>query len=111
MLSTASAHVQIIDLAEMDQQLLGGTPEQFMRRQAAADEVADKTEAVDPIEAAKQLVRDARKCYHNGSLRAADYYYRRAVAELPPELSQIATAEYARFLRAISSGQQRVAAR
>lgn len=33
---TLSAHVQIIDLAEMDRQLLGAEPQEFLRRQCSS---------------------------------------------------------------------------
>ncbi|WP_417749395.1 hypothetical protein [Rosistilla oblonga] len=101
---TMSAHVQIIDLAEMDRQLLGAEPAEFLRQQKAKENAAAKVvppKPIDPVEAAKQLVRDARRCVQEGHLKAADYYYRRAIGELPSDLAAIAQREYERF------GQQR----
>ena len=101
--SNVSAHARIIDLAEMDRQILGGTPEEFMRRERQKDqETASANEKVveqDPVEKAKQLVRDARRCYRLGSYRAADHYYRRAIRELPEDLSLLAKEEYHRVMQ------------
>lgn len=95
---TLSAHVQIIDLAEMDRQLLGAEPQEFLRRQRAI-EAANAVPPLprDPVEEAKQLVRDARQCVQKGNFRVADYYYRRAIRELPSDLAEIAQREYDRF--------------
>ncbi|QDS86511.1 hypothetical protein EC9_06750 [Rosistilla ulvae] len=95
---TMSAHVQIIDLAEMDRQLLGAEPAEFLRQQKAKEAAkVVPPKPIDPVEAAKQLVRDARRCVQEGHLKAADYYYRRAIGELPSDLAAIARAEYERF--------------
>ncbi|MEZ6091035.1 MAG: hypothetical protein R3C05_24045 [Pirellulaceae bacterium] len=100
-----SAHVQIIDLAEMDRQLLGAEPAEFLRRQKAAEATNDgpllpevREAPTDPVEAAKQLVRDARRCVSKGNFRVADYYYRRSIQELPADLAVIAKQEYSEFL-------------
>lgn len=91
--SGASVSATIIDLDEMDRELLGGTPKQFMDSQRAprTKKVANKTEE------GKALVRYARAKYREGNKSAAFDGYQMAIAVLDGRLKELATVEFRRL--------------
>ncbi|WP_345325937.1 hypothetical protein [Novipirellula rosea] len=105
-LSQATASATIIDLAEIDRQILGGTPEQFLERERDREKKRDKpgtaTQAMtlDPDYRGKSLVRYARAQYRQGNTSAAFDGYRQAIAVLSPQLKNLATAEFKRVFGA-----------
>ena len=82
----------IIDLHELDRQMLGGTPKEFMVRDGSAQVVK-----VDRTKEGKSLVRFARKQYQQGDKYGAAYTYRLAISILDGRLRQLAIAEYRRL--------------
>ena len=77
-ISQASAKVHIIDHAEMDRQLLGGTPKEFLQRERAKEKWLgiNPLAPVDPDGHGKALVRQARKEYRAGNQSASFSSYR-----------------------------------
>ncbi len=93
----ASIHAQIIDLNEMDEQLLGGTPADFMRRNREAALAKAKDRNVDPDEEGKALVRHARKLYKAGDETGSFDTYRMAIGILKSgRLRELAKVEFRR---------------
>lgn len=93
-ISQATAHVQIIDLSEMDRQLLGGTPEEFLRRHRNSSTL-DRTS--NPDDEGKALVRHARKLYQRGDETGAFDTYRMAIGVLrSSRLQELAKIEFRR---------------
>jgi hypothetical protein len=98
-ISQASAKVHIIDHAEMDRQLLGGTPKEFLQRERAKEKWLgiNPLAPVDPDGHGKALVRQARKEYRAGNQSAAFTSYRSAIRNLRSEnLRRLATVEFKR---------------
>ncbi|NND99749.1 MAG: hypothetical protein HKN47_20715 [Pirellulaceae bacterium] len=97
-LSQATATVHIIDHNEIDRQLLGGTPQEFLRRQREKEARAGVTHRapIDPDVEGKALVRHARKEYRAGNHSAAFASYQMAIEVLTPGLGQLATQEFKR---------------
>lgn len=91
--SQASLHATIIDQNEMDQQLLGGTPKEFMKSQRGQ-------KGVDPGEEGKALVRYARQQYREGKQTESFDTYRMAINILPGGLRELATKEFERVFGA-----------
>ena len=87
-ISQASVHAQIIDLQEMDRQILGGTPDEFVRReQILAERLNAKrgsksSKLASPDELGKRLVRQARKEWQSGDQSASFRTYRKAIRTL-----------------------------
>ncbi|MGB7342989.1 MAG: hypothetical protein WBD20_02140 [Pirellulaceae bacterium] len=99
-ISQATAKVHIIDNAEIDRQLLGGTPQEFLRRERAKEVRLgiDPLAPIDPDGTGKALVRRARTEYRSGNQSAAFASYRSAIENLRSEnLRQLATAEFKRL--------------
>ena len=113
--SNASVSARIIDLAEMDRQILGGSPEEFLRRmrtheqQATAMSVsreasgqlrqrAQRTLAspLSRIEEGKALVRFARQEYRQGRKSSSIHAYGMAINQLDGRLKTLAVAEFRR---------------
>ena len=93
-ISQATAHVQIIDLSEMDRQLLGGTPEEFLRRHRNSS-TRDRTS--NPDDEGKALVRHARKLHQRGDVTGAFDTYRMAIGVLrSSRLQELAKIEFRR---------------
>lgn len=107
----ATASVTIIDLQAMDEQILGGTPQEFLRRsmrqEAAARQVARtapvKSEplarpvvspVVDPNREGKSLVRYARRCLSENRRSSAFDAYRMAISKLDRKLANLAFTEF-----------------
>ena len=90
--SNLSASVQIIDLDEIDRQILGGTPQEFVRR----DKTTRLIEQSDVDAQGKALVRYARQKYADGDHSAAFDGYRMAIRVLSPRLRRLAEAEFRR---------------
>lgn len=101
--SNASVTATIIDHQEIDCQLLGGTPREFMRRQRqaetrAASDVTDRTSRrrAVPEDEGKALVRHARELHRQGRQQAASDTYRMAASMLESPLRELAIAEMRR---------------
>ena len=101
-ISQATASAAIIDLAEMDRQILGGTPEQFLQREREREKsgAAPSSMMVDPDYRGKAIVRYARAQYRQGNTSAAFAGYQQAIAVLSPQLKRLATAEFKRVFGA-----------
>jgi hypothetical protein len=105
--SQATAHVQIIDLSEMDRQLLGGTPEEFLRRHRNSSTL-DRTS--NPDDEGKALVRHARKLYQRGDETGAFDTYRMAIGVLrSSRLQELAKIEFRRVFGAAADQSLRSA--
>lgn len=91
----ASVHAQIIDNAEIDRQILGGTPKEFLRREQMKQ--AQGGGAIDPDAEGKSLVRYARREYKAGKQSAAFVGYQMAIETLASQrLRDLATVEFKR---------------
>jgi len=109
--SGMSISATIIDHQEIDRQLLGGTPEEFLARERAKESAralpfsrpapAPPSPTPSQIEAGKALVRHARKLHAAGHGERSQTAYRLALPLLTPELQQLALAE---SRRAANSG-------
>ena len=93
----ASITATIIDQQEMDQQLLGQTPQQWIDRHRQVEAQRDRevrgTRLADPNEEGKSLVRHARLMYRKGQYSAAQDSYELAVSVLEPTLRDLVIAE------------------
>jgi hypothetical protein len=89
--SGLSVSVTIIDLEAMDRKILGGTPEEFMKRQQGLT-----AKPVDRTEEGKSLVRFARAKYKEGDESASFAAYRLAIGSLDGRLKELATVEFRR---------------
>jgi hypothetical protein len=85
----ASVHATIIDHQEIDRQLLGGSPAEFMASQR-------NVRRLTPTEEGKSLVRYARKLYRAGQRTESFDTYRMAIRILPTGLRELATKEFER---------------
>lgn len=96
--SGMSISATIIDLDEMDRQILGGTPEEFLRReqQKEARRGGKPKVDVDPDAEGKALVRYARRMYREGQQSKAFDGYLLAMDVLSPSLRDLAAAEFKR---------------
>ncbi len=113
--SNASVSARIIDLAEMDRQILGGSPEEFLRRMRAQERQtvatgmplelsrqqgqgipSSKASPLSPIEEGKALVRFARQEYRDGRKSASIQAYGMAINQLDGRLKTLAVAEFRR---------------
>lgn len=104
----ASVHPTIIDHNEIDRQLLGGTPKEFVNseRDRAA---ASKRKVMDPAEEGKALVRFARKQYREGKDTAAFDTYRMAIQVLDGRLRELAIVEFRRVFGTAADQSLRMA--
>ncbi len=87
----ASVHANIIDLQELDREILGGTPKEFLAEQKSG------VNAIDRAAEGKSLVRYARRQYSRGDKYEAAYTYRMAISVLDGRLRELAIAEYRRL--------------
>jgi hypothetical protein len=96
--SGASIHATIIDHAEIDRQILGGTPQEFVQRERAKQALAGGKPNVlaDPDAEGKTLVRFARKMYREGKHTKAFDGYLLALDVLSPTLRDLAADEFRR---------------
>jgi hypothetical protein len=101
--SQASAHATIIDHNEIDRQILGGTPKEFLKSKSKSKSLSrtnSKTQrprtTVSPTEEGKALVRYARKQYREGKRSQSFDTYRMAIQILPTGLRELATKEFER---------------
>ena len=101
--SNASISARIIDLAEMDRQILGGSPQDFLRRMRMQDRELDKHGAggaapppLSRTEEGKALVRFARKEYREGRKSSSIQAYGMAIGKLDGRLKTLAEAEFRR---------------
>ena len=94
----AVAHAHIIDNNEIDRQILGGSPTEFLRRERLAkDQQGAERKIIDPDSEGKALVRHARKEYKAGKQSAAFASYQLAIQVLAsPRLRDLAKAEFKR---------------
>lgn len=98
----------IIDNNEIDRQLLGGTPEQFLKSDGGGAETANR-KTMDPTEEGKALVRYARAQYREGKKTAAFDTYRMAIQVLPGRLRELATVEFRRVFGTAADQSLRMA--
>ncbi len=113
--SNASVSARIIDLAEMDRQILGGSPQEFLRRMRAEEQqaiatglpvatIGRQTQATrSPVastlsrtEEGKALVRFARQEYREGRKSSSIQAYGMAINQLDGRLKTLAVAEFRR---------------
>jgi hypothetical protein len=111
--SNASVSVRIIDLAEMDRQILGGSPQEFLRNMRARElqlgqsqqqqrkTVGQQTHAsvrapLSRTEEGKALVRFARQEYREGRQSSSIQAYGMAINQLDGRLKTLAEAEFRR---------------
>lgn len=106
--SNASVSARIIDLAEMDRQILGGSPQEFLRRMRAEEQhaiaaglpvgtTARQTQAtLSRTEEGKALVRFARQEYREGRKSSSIQAYGMAINQLDGRLKTLAVAEFRR---------------
>lgn len=106
--SDAQARVFIIDHQAWDRSVLGGTPEEFLRRHRTQQKFrssAATTEnswlpgqkaasSTDVNARGKQLVRKGRAAAEQGDQRLTKYYYQLAKLYLDDNLARLAEAEY-----------------
>ena len=99
--SNASVTATIIDHQEIDRQLLGGTPQEFIERHRKIEAMQDgrqsQTKPVDRTHEGKTLVRYARSLYQQGRHAAARDTYLMAADLLEPKLRELAIAEMRRY--------------
>ena len=97
----ASLTATIIDQQEMDQRLLGQTPQQLIDRhrqvEAQRERDARGTQLANPMDEGKALVRHARTLFREGRYSAARDSYEMAVSVLEPSLRDLAIAEMRRI--------------
>lgn len=105
--SQASVHATIIDHNEMDRQLLGGTPKEFMKSDRGRKQVVRKQ--ISPTEEGKVLVRYARQLYRDGKRTESFDTYRMAIRILPTGLRELATKEFERVFGAAAKQATRMA--
>ena len=111
---TASVHPTIIDHNEIDRQLLGGTPKEFLASKSKSKtdggkEAKSKHKAIDPNEEGKALVRYARKQYREGKDSAAFDTYRMAIEVLSGNLRELAKVEFRRVFGSAADQSLRMA--
>lgn len=110
----ATVTATIIDNAEIDRQILGGTPEEFVRRgrqggqNAAA--VANRPKVLEPTEEGKALVRFARSQYQKGNESTSFEAYLMAIRVLDGRLKDLATVEFRRVFGSAADQSLRMAA-
>ena len=111
--SNASVSARIIDLAEMDRQILGGSPEEFLRRMRTQERQIGvvglsrdasglssqrtRIPAASPlsrIEEGKALVRFARQEYREGRKSSSIQAYGMAINQLDGRLKTLAISEF-----------------
>jgi len=85
----ASVSATIIDLAEMDRQILGDSPQGFVQKQQSS-----LTKRADPTEEGKALVRYARRQHREGNQSQAFATYQMAIACLDGRLRELAMLEF-----------------
>jgi len=113
--SNASVSARIIDLAEMDRQILGGSPKEFLRRLRAQEQQAiatglpvaatvrqtpemrnSKSAVLSRTEEGKALVRFARQEFREGRKSSSIQAYGMAINQLDGRLKTLAVAEFRR---------------
>lgn len=113
--SNASVSARIIDLAEMDRQILGGSPEEFLRRKRTQEQQTNavglplgaigrqthasqmpKSSALSRTEEGKALVRFARQQYREGRKSSSIQAYGMAINQLDGRLKSLAVDEFRR---------------
>ncbi len=121
-MSSAHARVHVIDHSQWDRAVLGGTPEEFLRRRRSdggrsvyfpADRQAIratgnavgvvatrgvKAEGADSNELGKKLVRMGRRAAELGDLHWTRFYYQLAQKNLDARLAKLAQLEYEKQL-------------
>jgi hypothetical protein len=98
--SNASITATIINNHEIDRQLLGGTPQEFVERHRKIEAMRDGRQnpirSADRTHEGKVLVRYARSLYQQGRHSAARDTYLMAADLLEPKLRELAIAEMRR---------------
>ena len=118
--SQASVSATIIDHNQLDRQLLGGTPEEFLARERAKEarlhpdreqQELDQRNAVDPTEEGKSLVRFARTAYRQGDHSRSFAAYQLAIDRLDGRLRRLAIEEFERVFGSAAVQAVRIASR
>ena len=99
----------IIDNNEIDRQLLGGTPEEFLKSNRGQPLAAAGQRAIDPTEEGKSLVRFARAQYRKGNETASFESYQMAIQVLRGRLRDLATVEFRRVFGTAADQSLRMA--
>lgn len=94
----------IIDHQQIDEQLLGGTPAQFLRLQRG------QPRRIDPTEEGKSLVRFARVQYRAGNASLSFDSYLAAIGLLNGRLRELASTEFRRVHGSAADQALRMAA-
>jgi hypothetical protein len=102
----AAVSATIIDLNEMDRQILGASPKEFVRE----GKVASSRQA-DPVEEGKSLVRYARKQFLEGKESESFVTYQMAIGVLDGRLQELAVAEFRRVFGTAAEQSLRLAQR
>ena len=110
-LSQASVTATIIDNDEIDRQLLGGTPQQFMKSNLGQGRDTVASRSIDPAEEGKALVRFARSQYRAGKQAASFDTYRMAIGVLDGRLRELAKLEFRRVFGSAADQSLAVASR
>jgi len=114
--SNAAVSARIIDLAEMDRQILGGSPEEFLARMRSQEQHAIATglprgqtgrqgqtsrsptsTTLSRTDEGKALVRFARQEYREGRKSSSIQAYGMAINQLDGRLKTLAIAEFRRM--------------
>ena len=97
--SQASISANIIDLNEMDRQILGASPREFLRRARAQDLAGGSVQrsTLSHTEEGKALVRFARQEYQAGRKSSAMNAYTMAIEKLDGRLRSLAESEFRRL--------------
>ena len=107
----ASISATIIDNSEIDRQILGASPKEFVRQgQQRAAALNARPRVLAPAEEGKSLVRYARKQYQQGSESSAFDAYLMAINVLDGRLKELATVEFRRLFGAAADQSLRLAA-
>jgi hypothetical protein len=102
----AAVSATIIDLNEMDRQILGATPKEFIRNGRR-----ERTRPADPVEEGKALVRYARQQYREGKTSESFVTYQMAIGVLDGRLHELAIAEFRRVFGTAAEQSLRLAQR
>ena len=105
-ISQATVRANIIDLDEMDRQVLGMTPQEFVRVRRDSPAVGNQ----DPDRDGKALVRYARKMHREGKAALSFDAYRTAIGMLSPRLSDLAATEFRRVFGSAADQAMRMSA-
>ncbi|MGI9474621.1 MAG: hypothetical protein ACR2NZ_24005 [Rubripirellula sp.] len=106
----ASVSATIIDNAEIDRQILGASPEEFVRQnQQRESQLKSRPKVLTRTEEGKSLVRYARKQYQQGNESMSFDAYLMAINVLDGRLKELATVEFRRVFGTAADQSLRLA--